>query len=150
MIYSTPDTRAISWGDSGMSFLERKELVARIDFPVGPQGPADGLLGSKERGRWLLIQEAWIEQGMLPIGAYFPKGLKRGGYSLQYTLPVGGAMISWEKLDEYKTPTVKACKNCGNTYDKHELVSLGGAVFNAWCPEEGHTWGSTRTLWREV
>lgn len=59
-------------------------------------------------------------------------------------------MISWETPQFKVVKACKACKNCGNTYDKHELISLGGVVFNAWCPEEGHKWGSTRTIWREV
>jgi hypothetical protein len=88
MNYSTPDTRHTEWGHSGITFFDRKDIVACLDFPTGPQGPVDGGFGSKERKHWDAVCDAWIEYAMLPDGAYFPRGLNRGTYSLTFNLEV--------------------------------------------------------------
>ena len=88
MLYSTPNTREVSWGNWGLTFLDRNEIVAKVDFPCGAQGPVDGTIGSPERKGWLAVVEAWREHAMLPNGVYFPRGLRRGSYSLQFQLEV--------------------------------------------------------------
>lgn len=44
---------------------------------------------------------------------------------------------------------VKHCLNCGRPKHEHIPTSFGGRIFNDWCPEPGHGWGSCRTIWRE-
>jgi len=83
MLYSTPNTRSIEWGHSVMTFLDRKDIVAVIAFPDGPQGPIDN-----PKSKWLAVRESWIEDAMLPQGAYFPRGLSRGTYSQTFILEV--------------------------------------------------------------
>ncbi len=88
MDYSTPNTRSIQWTNSGITFIDRKDIVAVVSFPCGAQGPVDGTLGSPERKKWEAVRESWIEQATLPTGAYFPHGLVRGAYSQQFILEV--------------------------------------------------------------
>lgn len=85
---STPNTRSVQWGHNGITFLDRRDIVAVVRFPTGPQGPIDGLIGSPERKRWQDTCTAWREHATLPDGAYFPRGLTRGTYSKQFNLAV--------------------------------------------------------------
>jgi hypothetical protein len=86
--YSTPNTRHIQWTNSGITFLDRKDVIAVVSFPCGPQGPIDGTIGSPERKQWEDVRESWIEHAMLPDKAYSPRGLERGQYSKQFILEV--------------------------------------------------------------
>lgn len=88
MDYSTPNTRTVSWEHSGITFLDRNRIIARVLFPVSCQGPCDGLIGSPQRSRWEAIRESWVEHAMLPEGAYFPRGLERCDYSQSFILAV--------------------------------------------------------------
>lgn len=72
--------RSVSWGHWGLTFSEGEgpdwRQVASLPFPVGPQGPQDGFLGSPERERYREACRAWTERGELPEGArcYLPPG----------------------------------------------------------------------------
>lgn len=61
--------RAVSWGHWGITFQDGERSVATLSFPVGPQGPMDGFLGSKEREGYRRACRAWCEDGVLPDGA---------------------------------------------------------------------------------
>jgi len=85
---STPNTRSASWTHNGITFLDRNNIVAVVNFPCGPQGPIDGLIGSTIRKHWEDVVVSWREYAMLPDDAYFPRGLVRGSYSQQFILEV--------------------------------------------------------------
>jgi hypothetical protein len=82
MNYSTPATRSIQWGHAGITFLDRKEIVAVVDFPVGSCGPFEDVKF------WKVAVMAWTEYAMLPEGAYFPAGIPRSYYSRSFILEV--------------------------------------------------------------
>lgn len=69
--------RFVSWGHWGISFWNGDrndqptwQAIAEVSFPVGPQGPMDGFIGSPERQRWIDACRVWTERGELPEGAY--------------------------------------------------------------------------------
>jgi hypothetical protein len=70
MTQTTKGARRTDWGHWGLTFVERVderwETRGRIYFPVGPQGPVDGCIGTPERQRWLEVADAWVKDGRLP------------------------------------------------------------------------------------
>jgi len=72
-------TRFVSWGHWGIGFWEgdRNDLdicqaIAQISFPVGPCGPMDGTLGSREHLNYQRMCSAWVDTGEMPDGAHCP------------------------------------------------------------------------------
>lgn len=61
--------RKVDWGHWSLDFIVDGRVYARLFFPVGPQGPADGTLGSPERQRYLEYCDAWIQRGVWPLAA---------------------------------------------------------------------------------
>lgn len=69
--------RHCEWGNWGIGFYDPQPdptrnygvLVARIEFPCGPQGPCDGFLGSPEREAYKRMCRDWTERGILPESA---------------------------------------------------------------------------------
>lgn len=70
------------WGHWAISLFvaenygsEVESFFGEISFPVGPQGPVDGLLGSPERRRYEDAIKQWAA-GECPQGAWCPLGQK--------------------------------------------------------------------------
>lgn len=63
-------TRRTDWGHWGLTFVEQIGdnwlIRGRAFYPVGPQGPVEGTVGSPERQRWLEMADAWVKHGVLP------------------------------------------------------------------------------------
>jgi len=77
--------------------------------------------------------------------------LNRGRCEAASRIQTGGTMTEVGYVpDAVVTPTAKTCKNCGHTRDKHTPTSFAGKIWNDFCPAEGHNWGSTQTIWREI
>lgn len=65
----------VEWGNWGLTFYASAidstlatMFFATLPFPVGPQGPTDGTLGSPLRQRYLDACKQW-QNGECPMGA---------------------------------------------------------------------------------
>lgn len=61
--------RRIEWGNSGITYIEDNHPVYRFEFPVGPQGPVDGTIGSPERAKLVATIGKWVDEGIAPVEA---------------------------------------------------------------------------------
>lgn len=82
MNYSTPATRSVAFGRTGVTLLDRGEIVAAAPYSVNKLDPID------EARYWEVARFGWIEYAMLPAGAYFPRGIARSYYSKSFILEV--------------------------------------------------------------
>jgi hypothetical protein len=60
--------RTASIGNWGLTFLADGLVAGTVYFPVGPQGPIEGSLGSPERERYRQAARDWVDKGILWIG----------------------------------------------------------------------------------
>jgi hypothetical protein len=65
--------RDVYWGHWALTLIQRghggRDVLYNVSFPVGVQGPMDGILGSPERQGWNAVCQAWRERGELPAKA---------------------------------------------------------------------------------
>lgn len=61
--------RNVAWGNWGIQLRDGSAFVAEVPFPVGPQGPMDGTIGSPLRLKFEAMCKAWKERGEMPEGA---------------------------------------------------------------------------------
>lgn len=61
----------VEWGNWGITLYAEADgknvFFGKLYFPVGPQGPIDGHIGSPERARWLKACSDWMS-GRCPDG----------------------------------------------------------------------------------
>ncbi len=57
------NARKAEWGHWGITLYDGDALVGGVQFPCGPQGPVDGMIGSPERQRYTDAVKAWLERG---------------------------------------------------------------------------------------
>lgn len=62
------DGRSVQWTHVGISLLQGGKVAARVLFPVGHCGPADGGL-TKEHTKWDNIADSWLKFGTIPLEA---------------------------------------------------------------------------------
>lgn len=60
------ELRTAEWGHWQITLWEGSKAVAVLPFPVGPQGPQSGFIGSRERQCWVEKCRIWRETGELP------------------------------------------------------------------------------------
>lgn len=57
----------VYWGNWGITFSQNEKILGTLYFPVGPQGPQDGTIGSKLNLKFREACRAWTEEGILPV-----------------------------------------------------------------------------------
>lgn len=61
--------RRVEWGHWALTFCRGSRVVAVLNFPVGPDGPSVGALGSPLREAYCEACRSWVARGELPESA---------------------------------------------------------------------------------
>lgn len=71
--------RCVDWDNWGLRFFYtppgepgHNVCAGFLAFPVGPNGPVDGVLGSEQRQKYARIVKIWKDKGILPEGCEIP------------------------------------------------------------------------------